>query len=187
MTLLLDGQAVQGKGMKITANLRIESDDMSGQTSGTDKAHKGFKPKTLAVNLTIPFVDQEQLRSLMRLAEATAGGGQLKTYRIVNDTAAAFGIRQVQFSDGVSAREHDTQRSWIITFTLSEKLSNPERVESRRPASAVNKQSAPGQGVGGGGGGGTPAAEGGIKPQELSGFESVLKRVDDYIGGSPAT
>lgn len=25
--------------------------------------------------------------------EATAGGGQLKTYRIVNDTAAAFGMR----------------------------------------------------------------------------------------------
>ena len=180
MTLLLDGQQVLGKRMKITANLRIESDDMSGQTSNTETAHKGFKPKTLAVALQIPFVDKDQLRTLMRLAEATAGGGQLQTYRIVNDTAAAFGIRQVQFSEGVSAREDDTLAAWIIQFTLSEKRSNPEKVEGRRNASGVAKQSAPGQAVGGEGG---AAADGSAKPKELTGFESVLKRVDDYIGG----
>lgn len=41
MTLLLDGEQVLGKKMKITANLRIESDDMSGQTSSTDKGQIG--------------------------------------------------------------------------------------------------------------------------------------------------
>lgn len=30
MTLLLDGEQVMGKNLKITANLRIEADDMSG-------------------------------------------------------------------------------------------------------------------------------------------------------------
>lgn len=57
MTLLLDGQEVRGKNLKVTGNLRIESDDLSGQTSNTDKGHKGFKPKTLTVSLMIPFVD----------------------------------------------------------------------------------------------------------------------------------
>ncbi|MNJ23912.1 hypothetical protein D3C77_183100 [compost metagenome] len=180
MTLLLDGQKVQGKRMKVTANLRIESDDMSGQTSNTESAHKGFKPKTLAVTLMIPFLNKEWLRDLMRLAEATAGGGQLKTYRVVNDTAAAFGVRQVQFSDGVSAREDDTLSAWIIQFTLSEKLSNSERVEGRRKANGVTKQSAPGQGVGDSAG---QAADGSGSGKELSGFESVLKKVDDYLGG----
>ncbi|WP_422402821.1 DNA-binding protein [Pseudomonas sp. GZD-209] len=183
MTLLLDGQKVQGKRMKVTANLRIEAEDMSGQTSGTEKAHKGFKPKTLTVSLMIPYKDKANLRDLMRLAEATAGGGELKTYRVVNDTAEAFGIRQVQFAEGVSAREDDTLAQWVVQFTLSEKLSNPERVESRRKANGTTAQSAPGQAVGSGAGGG--GSDGSGSDQGLTGFESVLKRVDDYIGGTP--
>lgn len=182
MTLLLDGEKVQGKGLKITANLRIESDDMSGQTSNSTSAHKGFKPKTLTVSLLIRFADQEQLRNLMRLAEATEGGGQLKTYRIVNDTAAAFGVRQVQFSDGVSAREDDSLAAWRVQFTLVEKLSNPERVEKRRPANGVTGQSAPGQAVSSTG---TAAGDGAAAPgQELTGFEATLKKLDNYLGGS---
>ena len=50
MPRLLDGQIVQGKNLKVTANLRIESGDLSGQTGNTEKAHKGFKAKKLAVS-----------------------------------------------------------------------------------------------------------------------------------------
>lgn len=178
MTLLLDGEQVRGKNLKVTASLRIESDDLSGQTSNTDSAHKGFKPKTLAVTLQIPFVDNTFLRNLMRLAESTGTGGQLKTYRVVNDTASAFGVRQVQFSDGVSAREDDTLRAWVVQFTLSEKLSNPERVETRRAGKGVTQQGAPGQSVT------TPGAgENGEAGQELTGFEATLKNLDNYLGG----
>lgn len=176
MTLLLDGEQVRGKNIKVTANLRIESDDLSGQTSNTDSAHKGFKPKTLAVTLQIPFVDGAFLRNLMRLAEATGSGGQLKTYRVVNDTASAFGVRQVQFSDGVSAREDDTVRAWLVQFTLSEKLSNPERVETRRAGKGVTQQGAPGQSV-------TGTDESSETGQELTGFEATLKKLDAYLGG----
>ena len=180
MTLLLDGQLVRGMSMKITANLRIESDDLSGQTSNSDAAHKGFKPKTLAVTLVIRYADKSYLRDLMRLAEATEGGGQRKTYRIVNDTAEGFGVRQVQFSDGVSAREDDSLFCWRVQFTLSEKLSNPERVEKRRPANGVNAQGAPGQGVGGG----TSASGESGKGAELTGFEATLEKVDTWLGGN---
>ncbi|WLH93034.1 DNA-binding protein [Pseudomonas sp. FP453] len=122
--------------------------------------------------------DRSFLRDLMRQAEATEGGGQRKTYRIVNDTADGFGVRQVQFSDGVSAREDDSLFCWRVQFTLSEKLSNPERVEKRRPANAATAQGAPGQAVGGG----TSAAGEPGSTAELSGFESTLKRVDDWLG-----
>jgi hypothetical protein len=180
MTLLLDGEAVQGKTLKITANMRIESDDLSGQTSNTETAHKGFKPKTLTVTLTIPYVDHSWLSALMRLAEATEGGGQLKTYRVVNDTAAAFGMRQVQFSDGVSAREDDILQCWRVQFGLTEKKSNPEKVEKRRPKNGVTAQSGPGAAVGGTDGAGGDGSAGG---QGLSGFEATLKKVDDWLGG----
>lgn len=178
MTLLLDGEQVRGKHLKVTASLRIESDDLSGQTSGTDSAHKGFKPKTLAVSLLIAFVDSGDLRSLMRLAEATEAGGQRKTYRVVNDTASGFGIRQVEFSEGVTARQDDSLNAWRIQFTLAEKLSNPERVEGRRAAKAVTEQSAPGQSVG------APSSEADAAVgAELTGFEATLKRLDNYLGG----
>lgn len=178
MTLMLDGEEVKGRGMKVTANLRIESDDMSGQTSNSEAAHKGFKPKTLAVTMLVKYAESTDLRSLMRLAEATESGGQRKTYRIVNDTAEAFGVRQVQFTDGVSAREDDSLFAWRIQFTLSEKLSNPERVEKRRPGNAVGSQSSPGQSVGDGAGG-----ENG-QPAELTGLENTLKKLDNWLGGA---
>ena len=178
MTLLLNGEQIIGKRMKVTANLKIESDDMSGQTSGTEKSHKGFKPKTLTVALSVPYKDMTNLRTLMRLAESTQGGGQRTTYRIVNDTAEAFGIRQVEFTDGVSAREDDSLAQWIVQFTLSEKLSNPEKVESRRAGNPVTSQSAPGDGV-------TGAGAGSGASQELTGFENLLKKVDTYLGPTP--
>lgn len=183
MTLLLDGQRVNGKSLKVTANLRIGSDDMSGQTSNTDSSHTGFKPKELTVSLMIPYRDSTHLTELMRLAEAVGDGGQLKTYRLVNDTAAAFGVRQVQFSDSLSAREDGSLKAWRVQFTLTEKLSNPERVETRRPGKAVQQQSGTGIGVV------DPTVATDSEPEpgapELTGFEAVLKRMDDYIGPTP--
>lgn len=181
MTLLLDGEKIQGKSLQVTANLRIESADLSGQTSNTDRAHKGFKPKALTVSLLIPFADRQHLTHLVRMAEKTAGGGQLHVYRVVNDTAEAFGIRQVLFSDNLSVREDDVLRAWRIQFTLTEKLSNPERVETRRAGNAVQQQAGTGGAVA------APAASGadGKPPAELTGFERVLQRVDDMLAGTP--
>ncbi|MGN7840822.1 DNA-binding protein [Pseudomonas sp. 22490] len=184
MTLLLDGQKVRGKGLKVTANLRIESDDMSGQTSNTDAAHKGFKPKSLTVSLMIPYVNRTDLAQLMSWAEATAAGGQRRVYRIVNDTAEAFGVRQVEFSDNLSAREDDSLFAWRVQFSLTEKLSTAERVEKRRPGNPVKQQSAPGQPVTAPGTTGTAATEGtaaAAQPAELTGFEAVLKRLDESL------
>jgi hypothetical protein len=181
MTLLLDGQKVNGKSLRVTANLRIESGDMSGQTSNTASSHKGFKPKTLTVALLIPYRDRTHLTEIMRLAEATADSGQLKTYRLVNDTAEAFGVRQVQFSDTVSAREDDNLSAWRVQFTLMEKLSNPERVETRRPGNKVHQQGGPGGGIAHP----SASAKAGDAAPELSGFESILKRVDDYLAPAP--
>jgi hypothetical protein len=124
--------------------------------------------------MKIKYKDSADLASLMSMAEATESGGQRKTYRVVSDTAEAFGVRQAQFSESVSAREDDTLSQWIIQFTLAEKLSNPEKTEQRRAANGTNSQAAPGDSVASGGTGGEP---------ELTGFENVLKKVDGWLGG----
>ena len=89
-------------------------------------------------------------------------------------------MRQVTFTEGVSAREDDTLNAWLVQFTLSEKLSNPERVENRRAGNSVTSQSGPGSAVGGGAGG-----DGSGNPEELSGFERTLKKVDDWLAPTP--
>lgn len=180
MTILLDGQKVGGKSLKVTANLRIGSEDLSGQTSNTESSHTGFKPKELSVSLLIPYREGSHLTALVSLAEATSDGGQLKTYRIVNDTAEAFGVRQVRFGERLSVREDDKLSAWQVQFSLAESLSNPERVETRRPAKPVQKQESGGSEVL------DPTAAAGREPEpgtpERSGFESVLERLDEYIG-----
>lgn len=168
MTLLLDGVVVRGKNLKITANLRIDTAELGGQTSATDTSHRGFKPKLLTVSLTIAYSDAQHLTSLMRLAEAVDAGGDLHVYRIVNDTAEAFGVRQVKFTDNLSAREDDSLHAWRVQFNLLEHLSNPERVESRQPDAEVSQQSSPGLTVG--------------EEPELSSFEKLLKKIDDTLG-----
>ncbi|MOA25476.1 hypothetical protein D3C78_1462010 [compost metagenome] len=97
---------------------------------------------------------------------------------MVNDTAEAFGVRQVEFSENFSAREDDSLFAWRVQFTLTEKLSTAERVEKRRAGNPVKQQSAPGQAVTG------PAGQeggGSQQPVELTGFEAVLKRLDDSL------
>ncbi|MNR61418.1 hypothetical protein D3C85_1831670 [compost metagenome] len=69
--------------------------------------------------------------------------------------------------------------AWRIQFTLAEKLSNPERVETRRAGNGVSQQSAPGQAVSGSAG--TDDSE---QPQGLTGFEATLKKVDQWLGGT---
>lgn len=62
-----------------------------------------------------------------------------------------------------------------MQFTLSEKLSNPERVQNRRPGSAVNQQTGAGDSV----------ADGEPGAPELSSFEKILKRLDNYLEPTP--
>jgi hypothetical protein len=93
-------------------------------------------------------------------------------------------VRQVEFSDNLSAREDDSLAAWRVQFSLTEKLSTAERVETRRPSNPVKQQSAPGQAVdtaATAGTDGTDGSEAAAAPAELSGFEAVLKRLDDSL------
>lgn len=175
MSLLLDRTQVQGHNLKVTANLKIESENLGGQTSGTDSAHKGFKPKTLTVSLQIKFKQKGQLTSLVQLAQNVEKSGKRKIYRIVNDTANAFGIKQCQFSDNFSAREDDSLKQWQIQFVLTEYDSTAEKTEQRQTAAAGAKVSTQGTN------GEKIESEEGTSEQ-LTSFEQILKSIDSAVG-----
>lgn len=170
MTLLLDRTSIQGHNLKVTANLKIESESLSGQTSSTADVHKGFKPKTLTVSLQIAYKNPDQLSSLIQLAQALEKTGKRKIYRVVNDTAATFGIKQAQFSDNFSAREDDNLKQWQVQFVLTEYRSTAEKTEQRQTTGTASTQSSTGEKI---------EAEESEQQQQLTSFEKLLKKADD--------
>ncbi len=133
--MLLDDFKVPGKQMVVTGNMEIRTEDIAGETSGTDTVEKGIKPKVLRVSVSIPFKDAQGVRSLVKTAESKNAQGEQKIFVITNKTANAAGIRQVRFFETISWNESATFQMWEVSFSLQEYMSNPERVENRKDTS----------------------------------------------------
>lgn len=132
--MMLDDYTIPGFGLTVSANMEIRSEELSGETSGTDQADKGVKPKTLSVALCIRFTDESDLTKLTRLAEGKDANGEMAVYDITNAMANAMGIRQVKFSDNYSVNPASGLRKWDVSFTLKEHRSIPEMAEAREAA-----------------------------------------------------
>ena len=131
ITLALDKTKITGYGLKVTCELALPDEDLSGQSSSSATAEKGFKPKRLRVSLNIKYEDAAVLSEIVLLSTAThETKGTRKVYNIENQTAKAFSVRQVRFTERVSAQELDDTQAWSVSFVLVEHLSIPEKVEA---------------------------------------------------------
>jgi len=131
INLFLNGIKVSGYGLKVTCELALPEEDLSGQSSSTAVAEKGFKPKRLRVAMKVRYEDVAELRNLVALSTATVEKKETRlVYNIQNQTAEAFSVRQVRFSDKVSAQELDDIQAWSVSFVLLEHLSVAEKIES---------------------------------------------------------
>jgi hypothetical protein len=131
--LQLDNFRVPGKNLRVSGNLELRTEDIAGETSGTDAVEKGIKPKILRVGISIPFKTPQDMTDLIKTAEALDENGERKIYTITNRTANAAGIRQVRFFEHLNWKESEYMQLWEVSFTLQEYLSNPERAENREP------------------------------------------------------
>lgn len=134
--ITLNGQTVPGFGVKVSASMHLAGEDLSGNSSSTAQAETGDKAKELNISLSIRYSDAKELTRLVGLAEAKGSTDERVRYNIVNRTAQALGIRQVQFQGDVSVREDDSLFMWSVTFKLVEYQSVPEKKEQRSPAMA---------------------------------------------------
>ncbi|MCF8088967.1 MAG: hypothetical protein K9L23_13025 [Desulfotignum sp.] len=131
--LQLDNFRIPGKNLLVSGNLELRTEDIAGETSGTDAVEKGIKPKVLRVGIYIPFKTPQDMTDLIKTAEALDENGARKIYTITNRTANAAGIRQVRFFEHLNWTESEYMQLWEVSFTLQEYLSNPERAENREP------------------------------------------------------
>ncbi|WP_058959477.1 baseplate complex protein [Type-E symbiont of Plautia stali] len=146
-TLALDGEGIPLQNMRITLSMQFQDKDQGGQTSSTAKAEQGVKGKELRVSGLIPFTKPEILKRLFEMGIATGSDGQRKRYRVAHQTARAVGLREVIFTGNIDAPEQDGRMAWIVTFTLTEQMSVPEKREERTASkTAATKQTAAGTG-----------------------------------------
>jgi len=143
--MMLDDYQVPNKNLRVTMTMAFDSESLGSQTSATDSAHKGIKPKVFNVSLSVPFVDENDLSKLMMIAQATKSDGALHIYDIVDQTANAVKVRQVRFSDSFAAREDGALKSWNVQFSLTEYLSVPEKTEQRTATETGTPQSSTGE------------------------------------------
>ena len=172
--LILNGVKVPGHNLTVRANFRIETKELSGQTSASDRSAEGIKPMTFSVTVEIPCNQPGDLGRVIALARATDDSGNMITYQIVNSTAEACKIREVTFTDQFNVTEQGQINSWQISFTLVEHRSIPEKIEQRQPQPVTTEQNA-GEKV-----------ETTIPPplnneEQLTGFLGVLKKVDEAL------
>lgn len=179
MSITLNGTKIPGHNQKVSVDLKLASEDMSGNGNSTAKADKG---KTIKVKTSIKFIDADQLSLLVNLAEAKDSSGERVIYHIINDTANAMNMRQGFFDETLSVQENEQTEDWNISFTLSEHHSVPEKKEARKESKKVTEQAAKGTPVNSQAGATAPAA---VTEQaiELTPFEQKLKGLDTLLGG----
>ncbi|MFA0810860.1 baseplate complex protein [Microbulbifer epialgicus] len=171
----LNDFTLRGSELAVNGVLRIETESLGGNTSSSDRAKNGIKPKSLTVSLVITFENSADLSALIQQAESVDENGKLTVFDIVDETARSMNIRQVQFNEAFNVRKIPEKQAWRINFTLSEYLSIPEKVEQRQQTQTAQQQSANGEAVAAGS---TEEQQG---TENYTGFEKVLKFADDAL------
>lgn len=176
----LGSYAVPNDSLKLRARMQFESEDLSGQSSSTTRAHKGIKPKEFTVNLIVRTKDEEALTRLIAVAEKIDDDGKLEVYPVVEQLINAMKVKQVQFFGSVNVQEIDGKRAWQVSFTLVEYLSVAEKIEARDQEPTIEVQEAEG----------VISAPFGTTPDEApqySGFEGVFHSLDNALAPDEVT
>lgn len=176
-TLALNGEGIPLQNMSVTLSMAFQDKDQGGQTSSTAKAEQGVKGKELRVTGLIPFTSQDVLKRIFELAIAQGSDGQRVRYRVAHETARAVGMREAMFTGTIDAPKQDGKMAWIVTFTLTEQMSVPEKREERAASKTTATKQTAGSAAGGSG---TAAAEDATKMTWFE--EKVLKPVNDSLG-----
>lgn len=172
--MMLDNYVVPNKELKVSMSMRIDSGDLSGQSSATTTTHKGFKAKVINVSLLIPFIEPDLLTELITVAQATIADGSLKIYTITDELAKAIKVRKVKFTEEFYVREMDDLKAWTVQFALQDHHSVPEKTEQRQQVSSAPAQTAGGETVA------TEETQEGEK-EEIGFFERQLKKMDKAL------
>ncbi|WP_331352564.1 hypothetical protein [Cellvibrio sp. UBA7671] len=173
--MMLNDFTVPNKELRVTVGMRFEDETLGAQTSATNTAEKGIKPKVITVALLLPHDEADLLSELTAIAQATNADGTLVVYDIVEPAANAMNVRQVKFTDSFDVRDDYRLRAWQINFALKEYKSVPEKMEQRQTKVVGAPQVAAGEVVSG------EAVNETSPPETMGSFEKILANLDSAL------
>jgi len=177
----LDGVSVFINSFVVSVVYSLPSKLASGNTASTQDIDKASKPKVLNCSGFISFKDSDNLKSIIRLADAKDELEKRVAYDVVCNSAEVMGVRRVKFFDDVVISEQATKRKWKISFSLREVDSVEEKKEQRKELKKSTVVTGEGSTVSD-----SPTTEGAANasaPVVLTEFQQMLAVVDEFIGG----
>jgi len=129
--MLLNDYRVPSNRLTVSVVTSFDSAELRGETSATDSAHKGIKPKEISVTFVLPFDRERELSQFYAAAQALDDNGELVVYDITERSANAAKVKKVTFTNRIDQREISDTDAWMVSFTLLERLSMQERTEQR--------------------------------------------------------
>ena len=141
--LALDGEQVQGHSLKVTLAGRIDTTEMTGDSSSTSTSHGGWRPMRLNVSLVINRVNDNHLTHLINLWQRMGDDGTPHVYNITEDTCLAAGVRRVHFTDNLQVSEQDNPKVWRVEFSLLQYDSTAAQREERETTETLINNGVP--------------------------------------------
>jgi hypothetical protein len=164
----LDNTVIKGYAFLVDVQGSLDNKDISGKSSSGATKSNGWKPKRVNVSLKIKQSNQKQLKDITELFEKDDNQTP-HTYTLLDATANAMGIRQVQFTGNLAVREESGLKAWSVSFTLLEKNSTPSKKEAqaakKKNASTTNSSK-------------TKTASKDSKKKDPSYFEKILSKLN---------
>ncbi len=171
--MMLNDYHVPSNKLTVSVATSFDSAELRGETSATDSAHKGIKPKEISVSFVLPFDRSRDLSQFYGVAQALDDNGELLVYEITERSSNAAKVKKVKFTSRIDQREVPDKDAWVVSFTLNERLSMAERTEQRTTLREVE----------------SPKTEGSVissselsQEAEVSSFEAALARFDKKLG-----
>jgi len=129
--MLLGDYRVPVGQLTVSVSTSFDSTELRGETSATDSAHKGIKPKEISVSFVLPFEKEQEISQFYGVAQALDDNGELVVYELTERSANAAKVKKVTLTGKIHQRELPDKDAWMVSFTLLERLSMQERTEQR--------------------------------------------------------
>ena len=134
-----------GFELSVAWSMEMPTEDLSGNTSLTDKADKGIKPKRLSINFALREnkSELEYWTRFLLMLEAKDSKGQAIEYVVIHPLVQASRIRTMRVVGQVRIAESTQQRRYDVSFELEEVRSVPEASEARSQTRASGTSTNP--------------------------------------------
>lgn len=170
--MMLNDYMVPSNRLSVSVVTSFDSTKLGGETSATDSAHKGIKPKEVSVSFVLPFERERDLSLFYGVAQALDDNGELIVYDITERSSNSAKVKKVTFTNRIDQREVTDKNAWMVSFTLIERLSMAERTEQRTTLIETEAPETQGSDIS------SPELS---QETEVSSFEAALARFDKTL------